>query len=106
MNRPENYLSTWHAESEELWRQKLAEAYQRYQAATARYRELLAKTAEGEVRYHDDPMGLERNAESEALAEYMLLLKIVTGPPQANAKYDPRPRRAEEVRDGDFNFSS
>ena len=75
---PDNSLSTLHQESEESWRQRLDDAYERYHMASTRYRELLEKAPEGRVRSQDDPLALARHAESETLLEYTRLLKIVT----------------------------
>ena len=78
MNMPDSFLSTLRQEAEESWRQRLDEAHNRYQIATARYRGLLEKAPERQVHCEDDPLALARDAESETLAEYARLLKIVT----------------------------
>ncbi len=72
-------LSSTDSKSEEILRQTLREAYERYQAATARYRTLLEDEQAGETRYLDPPLVIARGAESEALAEYMRILRILSG---------------------------
>ena len=85
-------------ESEETWRQKLDEAYRRYQLSTARSRALLEKAVEGQRHGPDDPLVLARDLESEALAEYSQLLKIVTDLMVDSGKREMKSagRRAEE----------
>jgi hypothetical protein len=62
-------------EKEDSWRLKVEDAYQRYQAASAQYRRLLAQKPKGAVPSQDDPLIVARHAQSETLAEYMRLLK-------------------------------
>ena len=106
MNVPDNSLSTLRQESVESRRHSLDEAYQRYQMATARYRGLLEKAADGHLRSQDDPLVLARDAESEALAEYTRLLKMGTDSRVHDGKRETQSlvRTEEEQRDGDFNF--
>ena len=103
----DNSLSTLRQEAEESWRRRLDEAHNLYQIATARYRGLLEKAPEGQIRGQDDPLALARNAESETLAEYARLLKIVTDFGGHGGKRETQSgvRREGEERDEDFSFS-
>jgi two-component system, LuxR family, response regulator FixJ len=65
-------------ELQEFWRQMLQDAFERYQTANARYRVLLREEPAAQVRHPGIALGLARDAESEALAEYMQILKIFT----------------------------
>jgi hypothetical protein len=65
-------------ELEEYWRQKVQEAWERYQIATAWYKELQKAKHEGRVHTKDDPLTLARQAQSETLAEYARVLKSFT----------------------------
>ena len=97
-------LSRLREEAEESWRQRLDEAHNRYQIATARYR---GQAPERQVHGQDDPLALARDAESETLAEYTRLLKIVTGLGGHGGKCETQSEVRTEggERDEDFSFS-
>ncbi len=72
-------LSSTQSQSEEILRQTLREAYERYKTATARCRSLLGEEQAGELLYLDPPLAMAPDEESEALAEYMRILRILSG---------------------------
>lgn len=103
---PDYSLPTLPQESEDWLRHQLGEAYRQYRAAHARYRGLLETTPEGQTHDHHDPLALARQAESEALADYMWLLKIVTDLMGYSGKREvPLKVKASGGSDGEFNFS-
>lgn len=63
---------------EDSWGRKLQEAFERYQAATARYRDLLEAEPDGRIEGPDDPLAHARRMEAQALFEYRVLLKVVS----------------------------
>ena len=63
---------------EDAWRVRCERARERYEMASRRYRKLLDQKPEGLIPRHDAPLALARHAESEALAEYMRILKLFT----------------------------
>ena len=63
-------------EFEKYWRRKLKESYERYQAASTRYRGLLQEELAGQVSSPDGPLALARREEFETLAEFTRLLKM------------------------------
>ena len=70
-------------DAEAIARQRLEEAYRRYRAASARYRALLRDAPEDQVRSPDDLLAIALREESETLAEYWRLVKIVNQCPSA-----------------------
>lgn len=87
-------------ESTQSWRQKLWDAHARYQAARTRRRRL----EEGQVRNLEHLVALARRVESEALAEYVWLVKIGTAL-KARRKGLTAIRVVEQVVDGDDSDS-
>jgi CheY-like chemotaxis protein len=82
---------------EDTWRFRLEESLRAYRAASAEYRTLLQKEAEGHVPSTDSPLARARRAESEALMEYSRVLQIFTSltldgkmPQQKDAPEEPR----------------
>lgn len=65
-------------ELEELWNQRLAQALDRYHAATKEYRELLRQETDGRPPSPDSPLARAREAESQALMDYSRVLRIFT----------------------------
>jgi hypothetical protein len=65
-------------ELEEGWRLRFENARERYQSATDRYRTLLKEKAQGLIGSEEGPLSRAREAESEALAEYVRVLKAFT----------------------------
>ena len=63
---------------EEAWRVRSEMARERYEMASRRYRKLLDEKPRGLIPRHDDPLALARHEESEALAEYMRILRLFT----------------------------
>jgi hypothetical protein len=82
-------------ESEESWRQRLDEAYNLYQIASARYRWLLEKAPESSSADSMILLALAHNAESKTLAEYKRVLKIVTDLTVHGVKQETQPRHGQ-----------
>lgn len=75
--RPESCSSTVaRQELEDIWRLKVEETYSTYLDAAARCRDWLADNAGGLTVNLNGPLSAVRQAEVEALAEYVRVLKI------------------------------
>ena len=65
-------------EVEDSWRLRLEETHVRYRQATQHYRELLEAQLEATPYNPNGALALARQAESQALSEYVRVLKIFT----------------------------
>ena len=65
-------------ELEDSWRLRLEETLIRYREATQQYRKLLQAQPDGRPLNPDGALALARSAESQALADYMGVLRIFT----------------------------
>jgi hypothetical protein len=63
---------------EDSWRQRLEKAQGCYRQATAQYRELLREYSQVTPDEPDGALALARREESEALAEYIRVLRLFT----------------------------
>jgi len=61
---------------ENLWRERLDQAFERYQTAMFEYRRLLVQEPAGHAPSPDSPLYRSRRAESDALTEYLRVLRI------------------------------
>ena len=66
--------------AEEIWREKLHQAQNRYQFATAQSRQLQAEYSTGSVPSADGDFSLRKalRSENEARSEYMRVLRVFT----------------------------
>jgi hypothetical protein len=65
-------------ELEDLWRSRLEETQVRYREATEQYRKLLQAQPDGRPLNPDAALALARHAKSQALADYMRVLRMFT----------------------------
>jgi hypothetical protein len=63
---------------EDLWRLRLEETQVRYREATEQYRKVLQGQADGRALNPDAALALARHAKSQALADYMRVLRMFT----------------------------
>ncbi len=98
-------------ESIESWRLRLWEAHARYQAASTRRRRLEGIGPEDQIRNLERRLASARRVESEALADYIRLIRIgielrVRRKAEALGAILGEMRRRERGDDGNSNFSS
>jgi hypothetical protein len=63
---------------EDSWRLRLEETQFRYREATNHYRKLLQERPDGTPHHPDRDLALARQAQAEALAEYIRVLRMFT----------------------------
>ncbi len=98
-------------ESIESWRLRLWEAHARYQAAITRRRRLEGIGPEDQIRNLERRLASARRAESEALADYLRLIRIgielrARRKAKALGAIWGEVRRLEDGDGGDSNFDS
>lgn len=101
-----SFLTVAQPESTESWRRNLWDVHARYQDARTRRRRLETIEPNGQVRNLEHLLAVACREESEALAEYVWLIKLGTGlRARRTAMKELRlVERLEDGDDGDSNF--